>query len=98
MKNRKREICTSGSVRDEDGQPPHLLGRRKLLHLATSVAALPAVSRFALAQAYPSRPITVIVGFPPGVGTDAVGRTIAEHMKTSLGQLCVPKTSSVLIA
>src|SRR5215468_9131674 len=30
MKNRKREICTSGSVRDEDGQPPHLLGRRQL--------------------------------------------------------------------
>jgi len=29
MKNRKREICTSGSVRDEDGQPPHLLGREK---------------------------------------------------------------------
>jgi hypothetical protein len=34
MKNRKREICTSGSVRDEDGQPPHLLGRRHFLHLA----------------------------------------------------------------
>jgi hypothetical protein len=34
MKNRKREICTSGSVRDEDGQPPHLLGRRNFLHLA----------------------------------------------------------------
>jgi hypothetical protein len=31
MKNRKREICTSGSVRDEDGQPPHLLGRRQFL-------------------------------------------------------------------
>ena len=30
MKNRKREICTSGSVRDEDGQPPHLLGRRTI--------------------------------------------------------------------
>ena len=29
MKNRKREICTSGSVRDEDGQPPHLLGHRR---------------------------------------------------------------------
>ena len=43
MKNRKREICTSGSVRDEDGQPPHLLGRRQFLHLAA--AALPAVSR-----------------------------------------------------
>ena len=34
MKNRKREICTSGSVRDEDGQPPRLLGRRQFLHLA----------------------------------------------------------------
>ena len=32
MKNRTREICTSGSVRDEDGQPPHLLGRREKLN------------------------------------------------------------------
>src|SRR5215831_8555387 len=39
MKNRKREICTSGSVRDEDGQPPHLLGRRNFLHLAAGAAA-----------------------------------------------------------
>src|SRR6516162_4679374 len=46
MKNRKREICTSGSVRDEDGQPPHLLGRRTFLQLAASAAALPAASRF----------------------------------------------------
>ena len=37
-------------------------------------------------QTYPTRPITVVVGFPAGVGTDSVGRTIAEHMKTSLGQ------------
>jgi hypothetical protein len=44
MKNRKREICTSGSVRDEDGQPPHLLGhRRQFLHIAAGAAALPAV-------------------------------------------------------
>src|SRR5262249_22479973 len=40
MKNRKREICTSGSVRDEDGQPPHLLGRRQFLHLAVGGAAI----------------------------------------------------------
>ena len=39
MKNRKREICTSGSVRDEDGQPPHLLGRRNSLHLAPKIKA-----------------------------------------------------------
>jgi len=45
MKNRKREICTSGSVRDEDGQPPHLLGRRTFLHLAAGAAALPAMSQ-----------------------------------------------------
>jgi hypothetical protein len=62
MKNRKREICTSGSVRDEDGQPPHLLGRRNFLYLASGAAALPTVSRFASAQAYPSRPVRIVVG------------------------------------
>ena len=45
MKNRKREICTSGSVRDEDGQPPHLLGRRKFLHLAAGAATLSVAHR-----------------------------------------------------
>jgi len=55
MKNRKREICTSGSVRDEAGQPPHLLGRRQFLHLAAGVAAVPAVSRIARAQTYPTQ-------------------------------------------
>jgi hypothetical protein len=60
MKNRKREICTSGSVRDEDGQPPHLLGhRRQFLHLAAGAAALPAVSRIARAQTYPMRPVRI---------------------------------------
>src|SRR5262249_56007229 len=66
MKNRKREICTSGSVRDEDGQPPHLLGRRQFLHLAAGAAALPVFPRVARAQAYPSRPVRIIVGFAPG--------------------------------
>src|SRR5215475_5728515 len=50
MKNRKREICTSGSVRDEDGQPPHLLGhRRHVLHLAAGTAAISAASRHDIA-------------------------------------------------
>ena len=67
MKNRKREICTSGSVRDEDGQPPHLLGRRYFLHLAAGAAALPALSRIAQAQFYPTRPVLpIIVGSPGG--------------------------------
>jgi tripartite-type tricarboxylate transporter receptor subunit TctC len=53
--------------------------------VACTVAALlgPASAH---GQAYPSRPITIVVGLPPGGSMDAVGRTIAEHMKTSLGQ------------
>src|SRR6266403_3722863 len=66
MRNRTREICTSGSVRDEDGQPPHLLGRRNFLHLAAGAAALPALPRIARAQAYPARPVRLMVGFPAG--------------------------------
>src|SRR5262249_8148998 len=86
MKNRKREICTSGSVRDEDGQPPHLLGRRNFLHLAVGAAALPAISRIATAQAYPSRPVRVIVGFAAGGGADIVARLIGQWLSERLGQ------------
>src|SRR5215471_21588487 len=78
MKNRKREICTSGSVRDGDGQPPHLLGRRNFLHLAAGAVVLPAVSRVAWAQAYPTRPVRIIVGFPAGLGPDITARLIAQ--------------------
>src|SRR6266542_314650 len=86
MKNRKREICTSGSVRDEDGQPPHLLGRRKFLHLAAGAAALPALSRIAWAQAYPSRPVRILVGFAPGGGVDIIARLIGQWLSERLGQ------------
>src|SRR5439155_14140052 len=86
MRNRKREICTSGSVRDEDGQPPHLLGRRNFLHLAAVAAALPAVSRVARAQTYPSRPVRIIVGFPAGLGPDITARLIAQLLSERLGQ------------
>ena len=86
MKNRKREICTSGSVRDEDGQPPHLLGRRNFLHLAAGAAALPVVSRFAWAQAYPSRPVRIIVGFAPGGATDIMARLMGQSLSERLRQ------------
>jgi tripartite-type tricarboxylate transporter receptor subunit TctC len=87
MKNRKREICTSGSVRDEDGQPPHLLGhRRQFMHLAAGAAALPAVSRIARAQTYPTKPVRILVGFAPGGGADIVARLIGQWLSERLGQ------------
>src|SRR4029077_11592218 len=86
MKNRKREICTSGSVRDEDGQPPHLLGhRRQFLHLAAGAAVLPAVSRVAWAQPYPSRPVRIVVGLPRGGPSDILARLIGQWLSERLG-------------
>ena len=90
MKNRKREICTSGSVRDEAGQPPHLLGhRRRFLHLAAGAAALPVVSRIARAQAYPTRPVRIVVNLAPGGGLDFMSRLIGEYLSRSFGQQIV---------
>jgi len=86
MKNRTREICTSGSVRDEDGQPPHLLGRRQFLHLTAGAAALPATSRIAWAQTYPTRPVRLIAGFPPGGVVDVFARLIGQWLSDRLGQ------------
>jgi tripartite-type tricarboxylate transporter receptor subunit TctC len=60
--------------------------RRRFLHLAAGAAALPAVSRIAWAQVYPSRPITMIVPLGAGSSADAVGRLVAERMGRALGQ------------
>jgi molybdopterin synthase catalytic subunit len=62
------------------------LQRRRVLHLAAAAAVLPAVSRIARAQTYPSRPITMIVPFAAGGGSDAIGRVVTERMRASLGQ------------
>src|SRR5260370_15967327 len=65
------------------------LPRRTFLHLAAGAAALPAVSRIARAQTYPTRPITIIVPLPAGGAVDALARILAEAMRKSLGQSIV---------
>src|SRR5215467_7237787 len=62
------------------------LPRRQFLHLAAGAVALPAVSRFAWAHAYPTRPITMIVPYAAGGPTDVAARIVAEAMRASLGQ------------
>jgi len=65
------------------------LPRRKFLYLAASAVALPAISRTAVAQNYPARPIRLVVPLPPGGGFDALGRLWAEKMKPLLGTVVV---------
>jgi tripartite-type tricarboxylate transporter receptor subunit TctC len=62
------------------------LPRRNFLHLAAGAAALAVVSRFAFAQAYPSRPVRIIVGFAAGGPADIVARLIAQWLSERLGQ------------
>ena len=62
------------------------LPRRRILHLAASAAALPALPRFAWAQSYPSRPVRIIVGTPAGGGIDIAARLIAQALTERLGQ------------
>jgi len=62
------------------------LPRRQFLHLAAGAAALPAVTQIARAQAYPTRPVTIIVPFAPGGGTDVAGRIVGEYLSRALRQ------------
>src|SRR5262245_48343453 len=62
------------------------LPRRNFLHLAASAAALPAISRFACAQAYPARPVHLIVGAPPGGPADIVARLMSQWLSERFGQ------------
>ena len=60
--------------------------RRQFLRLAARAAALPALPRMALAQAYPMRPVRVVVGYPPGGPNDLVARLMGQWLSERLGQ------------
>jgi tripartite-type tricarboxylate transporter receptor subunit TctC len=62
------------------------LPRRNFLHLLACAAALPVLSRFAGAQAYPSRPVRIIVGFPAGGTADIMARLMGQWLSERLGQ------------
>src|SRR6266700_7970769 len=79
-------VSWSGCIRGGNAMK---LARRRFLHLAAGAAVLPAVSRSAWAQAYPTRPIRLVIPFPPGGAFDAVGRPFAEKMKPLLGTVVV---------
>jgi tripartite-type tricarboxylate transporter receptor subunit TctC len=76
LENNKRR-CLEDSMK---------LPRRQFLHLAAGAAALPAVPRAAWAAPYPSRPVQVIVGFPPGSAPDIIARLAGQWLSDRLGQ------------
>jgi tripartite-type tricarboxylate transporter receptor subunit TctC len=65
------------------------LPRRRFLHLAAGAAVLPAVSRFARAQTYPTRPLRLVVGYAAGGGTDITARLMGQWLSERLGQPCI---------
>jgi tripartite-type tricarboxylate transporter receptor subunit TctC len=60
--------------------------RRRFLHLAVGTATLAAAARIAFAQAYPTRPVRIVVGFTPGGSTDIGARLIGQWLQERLGQ------------
>src|ERR1700733_5394207 len=60
--------------------------RRRFLRLAAGAVAMPALSRVASALDYPTRPVRIVVGFPPGGGQDILARLVGQQLSERLGQ------------
>jgi tripartite-type tricarboxylate transporter receptor subunit TctC len=70
------------------------LPRRQFLHLAASAAILPAASRIARAQIYPTRFVRIVVPFPPGGSADPVARVVANRLSEIWGQQVVAENKA----
>src|SRR6266478_3987751 len=83
-----RDMCNALVICDCDCALEGImkLPRRKLLRLATGVAALPVLSRLAGAQSYPSRPVRIVAAFAAGGGVDITARLIGQWLSDRLGQ------------
>src|SRR5262249_10289268 len=62
------------------------IDRRKFLHVAAGAVAVPTLSRHAVAQAYPSRPVQLVIMYPAGSAPDIIGRLTAQWLSERLGQ------------
>jgi tripartite-type tricarboxylate transporter receptor subunit TctC len=63
-----------------------MIPRRQFLHLGAGAAAVPALPRMAWAQSYPTRPVQIIVGYPPGIAPDIIARLMGPWLSERLGQ------------
>jgi tripartite-type tricarboxylate transporter receptor subunit TctC len=85
----ERDMPKSQLLQWVDGEDPMKLPRRTFLQLAAGAIALPVISGIAQAQAYPTRPVRLVIPFPPGGAFDFVGRPWADKMKPLLGTVVI---------
>jgi tripartite-type tricarboxylate transporter receptor subunit TctC len=62
------------------------LPRRQFVHVVAAAALIPALPRMAMAVNYPTRPVRIIVGFPPGTSPDIIARLLGDWLSERLGQ------------